>query len=526
MELNVNLCNAIAQTLPTGYYCGRKVGVSVTPDTFDNPSRYNPQTDTIEVSYGKIEESVKALADGKMTAECAVRSALYHELSHVLLTPHHMDRDDEVLNCFEDERVETLLNDYYMDVNFKQQLFNLKGETPNINPLDPMSKFEALVRYRYGKPEFLKRVKQIINEYAHLNASIAHSFNYENAIYKLYEDVKSDDTPAEEMEQDTETLQKDLKANIDKSGSKPKQENEKGEEDENPAEQSENSEGDGEGEGEGENESESDGEQNKEEESEATTGKPAHGEMRSKMADIGKEVLDPNKLYYLNDKQKRDLEKARKTIEMMIANFNKKNSGGSGYNGYSGIFNPRAVVRDDYKYFDRKATINGNNPFGKCHLNLLIDKSGSFSANENIVNALLRMLTEIEDNNPCFSLDVGFINTRIQPTTHDTRVIDCRGGNAIDPKTYKAYMDSKRKINCYNYDIVLFDGDACCDGRISGVKQFAAVDRENTTVITDRDNERYMYGENRFKKARVIVTNRYTQELINNVVKAIGRMFS
>ena len=230
MELNVNLCNTIAQTLPTGYYCGRKVGVSVTSDKFDTPSRYNPQTDTIEISYGKIEESVKTLADGKMTAECAVRSALYHELSHVLLTPYHMDRDDEVLNCFEDERVETLLNDYYMDVNFKQQLFNLKGETPNINPLDPMSKFEALVRYRYGKPEFLERVKQIINEYAQLNATVPHNYKYENAIYELYNDVKEDDTPAEEMKQDTETLQNELKANIDKSGNKPKQENEKSEE--------------------------------------------------------------------------------------------------------------------------------------------------------------------------------------------------------------------------------------------------------------------------------------------------------
>ena len=524
MELNANLCNAIAQTLPTGYYCGRKVGVSVTSDKFDTPSRYNPQADTIEISYGRIEESVKALADGKMTAECAVRSALYHELSHVLLTPYNMDKGDEILNCFEDERVETLLNDYYMDVNFKQQLFNLKGETPNINPLDPMSKFEALVRYRYGKPEFLERVKKIINDYADINANMARVYSYERAIHDLYEDVKNDDTPAEEMKQDTETLQKDLKANIDKSGSKPKQENEKGEEEQNSMEQGENSEGDGEGEGEGL--AENDGEQGEGEEIEGATGNPAHGKMRSKMADIGKEVLDPNKNYCLSEEQKSDLEKARKTIEMMIANFNKKNSGGSGYNGYSGIFNPRAVVRDDYKYFDRKATINGNNPFGKCHLNLLIDKSGSFWANQDIVNALLRMLTEIEDNNPCFSLDVGFISTRIQPTTHDTRIIRCGGGNAIDPKDYKAYMDSKRKINCYNYDIVLFDGDACCDGRMSGIKQFAAVDRENTTVITDPDNERYMRNENKFKKARVIVTSHYTQELINNIVKAVGRMFS
>lgn len=522
MELTLNTCNAIAQTLPTGYYCGRKVGVNIVPTTskYQPYSMYNSKTDTIDISYNQLAKSLENVDENTMSKECAVRSALYSTLSHNMLTPFGMDMDDKVYKCFEDERVETLLNNYYMDVNFKQQFFNSKGSsTPTINELDPMSKFEALVRYRYGNPALLQRVKDIIEKYSRVNATEYRNREYEREIRELYADVRADNTPQEQMQQDTDTLQKELKANVDRS-TKPQSGKE------NEQEQTQQGQGQGQGdeqqdgnEGEGEgaegNEQKQDGDGN-------TFDQNAHGHaFREQMHELGKQIFDPNKKFNLSAQQAKELEKARKTIEMMIANFNKKNSGGSGYNGYSGVFNPRAVVRDDYKYFDRRASINGNNPFGTCHLNLLIDQSGSFWQNENIVNALLCMLTEIEDNTPCFSMDVGFIDTEIHPTTHDTREIHCGGGNDINPKKYKAYMDGKRKINSYNYNIVLFDGQACCNAQ-----QFSAVDRENTTLITDQDNERFMRGENKFKKARVVVTSHYTDELINNIVLAIGRMFS
>ena len=221
MELTLNACNAIAQTLPTGYYCGRKVGVNVVPTTsvYHQPCGvYNPKTDSIDISYDQLAKGLKNVDENTMSKECAVRSALYSALSHSMLTPYGMDMNDDIYKCFEDERVETLLNNYYMDVNFKQQFFNSKSSsTPTINELDPMSKFEALVRYRYGNPALLQRVKNIIEKYSQLNATDYRDRQYEQEIRSLYEDVKEDNTPQEQMQQDTDTLQKELKANVDMS---------------------------------------------------------------------------------------------------------------------------------------------------------------------------------------------------------------------------------------------------------------------------------------------------------------------
>ena len=207
---------------------------------------------------------------------------------------------------------------------------------------------------------------------------------------------------------------------------------------------------------------------------------------------------------------------------MILENFSKKNNSGSALAGYSGTFNARAVVREDYKYFERKASINGSNKFGTFHLNLFIDESGSFYRSETAMNTLLRSLTDIERKNPNFTLDVVFCGVGerlVRDKRH--RIFKADGGNRLDKETYELYR-KLQKPNTYNYTIACFDGDACSDGG-RGDHGFGAFDHNNCVIISDYDNERYI--RNDVHSARVIYTRDYTNELIKNVVDALEKAF-
>lgn len=525
MELTFGECKKILDTLPIGYYCGRRIPITL--DKEEATSFYSPAEDSIVVSLPIIQKGMEAVTD-EADKETAVRSMLYHEVSHAILTPTKIfeyiqsNIDQYIINVFEDERIETVLNDYYLDVNFKQQLFNINGgETPTVDVNDPKSVFYAVVRYRYGKKEWTDEVAFIIKQFSKLNRNSTDDWHhpyeervdtYINNIYKLWNKIKNDiedeSTPNDEsnFEQAEQDLS-DLLPNVEKGKAKPMPKNSENEGN-NKEDKTEKVTSDENGE---------------EVECEEESGENARGDLKKQIANIldTKSQNDPETISRLN--------KFQKTLEMLIANFHKKNGGGNGYGAYSGVFNPRSVVRDDYKYFDRKASVNGNNKYGTCHLNLVIDKSGSFYYNETIVNSILSVLCDIERKNPDFFLDVSFIGEdMVTCKSVRERVIRCRGGNKI-PKDFTARMLKLQKQGSYNYNIVLFDGDAlsdCWSDMETCSRIFHQIDQTQTCLITDKDNERYMKGNYRFKKAKVIVTSDYTNKLIENIERAFAMMFN
>ena len=131
-------------------------------------------------------------------------------------------------------------------------------------------------------------------------------------------------------------------------------------------------------------------------------------------------------------------------------------------------------------------------------------------------------LSAIEKRNPNFTLDVVFCGEgqKVVESPKD-RVLDCYGGNNLTNDIFEIYR-SLQKPNTYNYNIVLFDGDAYSEG---GRKRdgFRAFDFNNCTIISDRYNERYI--SKTVKKAKVIYTDRYTAELLTNVKNTLTRAF-
>jgi hypothetical protein len=197
----------------------------------------------------------------------------------------------------------------------------------------------------------------------------------------------------------------------------------------------------------------------------------------------------------------------------------KKKLNGAAINSYSGVFNPRNVVRDDYKWWSQSNRNGHIRQFSKVHFNLFIDNSGSFRNNEKAMNTFLQSLNRI--NNPDFDFDIITINTEINEWDK-MYYFECSGGNVLDEKIAPV-VKRHQKNNCNNYNIVLFDGDAHSDQSYhypaSSKDAFRYFDMANTIIISDDDNEKYIKAS--VHSARVKITKNYYEEFINSIFELL-----
>lgn len=487
MTLNKNELEDILKTLPIGYYIGRKVEVSL--DETSECSFYNPMEDRICISKTQLDNAMNEL-DESANAEDDVRTMLYHEVSHAFLTPKSMKVNYQ-RNVFEDERIETLLSKYYKRVNFKsfvKRINHFHGEAPK----NADSAFYQLVRYRIGETEWLERVKELISKYSTLNRE-GDSYCYRKDIDNLYKEF-------------TEWWDKHLEESKKSSDSSDESDNDEANDTNRPTEEI--------------NPDNSDESENTEDEaSEMTT---ENGEEDGEYtADTARELMEQASGSY-NDT---DLKSKIDAILSRIASTKKNN--GSAINAYSGKFDPRAMVRDDYKYFVQQNRLGHVKAYSKVHLNLFIDTSGSFRHSQNEANKLLFALTLFEKQNPDFSFDVVSCSKGEKLLKKNEREIDAWGGNYLDENA-KTLFRTLQLPATLNFNIVMFDGDAFtdCPGTIStakAAKNFSAFNTANTVIISDSSNMDYI--NKHCKLARRIFTNQYVEELIEHTLKAL-RMLS
>ena len=510
MELSFARCESILSTLPIGFYTGRRIEIGLEKDI--ETSFYDPMEDKIVISYSIIAERMHNIpANSTCTEEEAVRSMLYHEVSHAILTSTNLHNNFHV-NCFEDERIETVLRHYYHNVNFRQQLYDIHGGNPP-KAKDAESAFFNAVRFGLGTDQVKKEIKRMLSTYAKLNRNTPrysydneNTYDYERDIQRLWELIRK------EFKEHPESFQppksgKGSAQSMDTIADKQSQS----------------------GNGQQRMGKANDGEDSEENGQDMAAAAPYKGEPHE--CNMSQEEIQrmvgaclstrPD----LNDAEIQKLNDFQKVVETIIGNFNKKNKGGSGINAYSGAFNPRMVTRPDYRFFERAMSTQGNNKFGTCHLNLIIDSSGSYSPNAALTNGILAVLSEIERKNRNFSMDVAFINHefRLCQSVRERRMV-ASGGNTI-PDNMKDILMKLQKPQTCNYNIVLFDGDAICQDyeRKNPIKMFSVFDMKQTTLITDPENEQYMQPP--FTSTKVVVTQNYTQELIDHIIRALTIAF-
>ena len=195
MKISFPMCKTVMDTLPVGFYTGRRIALEL--DEKMETSCYSPMEDKIIVSYPIIAQRMQSVPDGTCELEEAVRSMLYHEVSHAILTPANAIRNCMQVNVFEDERIETVLKDYYHGVNFKKQLYDLHGgSAPKATNVD--SAFFNAVRFGLGTDRVKEKVNEMLEEYKSIDR-LSSRWNghpcvgdYQDDIEELYNMVKKD----------------------------------------------------------------------------------------------------------------------------------------------------------------------------------------------------------------------------------------------------------------------------------------------------------------------------------------------
>ena len=493
---------AIADALPIGIYAKRRIRCSLRED--ENTSFYSPMTDEIIISYPQITCALKMTPEDE-DKEVAIRSMLYHEVSHAILTGWN-GRVTDQFNIFEDERIETVLNDFYLDVDFAKQVYRINGIQSNDDlkaPKNALDAFYQLVRFHKGDADLLDRVKKLLVKYAPLSKTMLNLpsgdswWDYNREINDLFNEVKR------------------------RFGEPPVSENDGCES------------GDGDGSGKSGDSGKSKDGKDKKDKSGMTDGdgKKVAVDVKDAIKKALEAGADGDMLEIL--KEMNSLEKVfsdgvapaydddlYKKFDVIISNFNKKNNSGASLTGYSGVFNPRSAGREDYRYFDRKATVNGTNKFGTFHLNLFLDNSGSFCDNAPIVNAVLGALVRLEKVNRNFSFDVVHCGVGEELITDKAKIgLTCDDGTKLDYDAIELYR-KLQKPSTYNYNIVLYDG-SCYDRRYNDA--FKAFNHSNTTIISDISNREEI--ERYAPNAKQIITKHYTENLLNNIVDTLARAF-
>lgn len=492
----------ILNTLPIGYYIGRNVPVKLTNES---SSYYMAMQDEIHISYQMLADVMTKIENklDKQNIECLVRTLLYHEISHAFITPVNFQMDD-VLNVFEDERIESICRTYYKGVNFKQLLMLINDWDGYTEPVhkDAFSVWYSLFRYHRGKPEYIKKAVLLLQKYNTLNRS---SSRFEcakcnNEIHEFYNEILDNFYEEQNKKQKEQT---DDNAN-DTNNSDDSDNNNNI----NNANNMNNSNA---------NNSNSENDNN-----------VNINEVLNKIIATQLDEMFDRNLNLTSDNVKAIFENAQtfvdKDVQEKLTNIiiNAKKvtkANASAINAYSGVFDPRSVVRQDYKWFVQQNRQGNIKQFSKIKLNLFIDCSGSFYNSETTVNKILFALSKIEKLDQNFSFDVVAMNVNFKLKDKDKRQITCIGGNTID-----AYAnDIIKKVqerNSENYNIVLFDGDAFSyDNHSKNHKNFGFFNMQNTVMILDESNK--CYAEKYCKNTRRIYTNDYTTELFNQICNAL-----
>ena len=453
-----NEVNNILKTLPISYYLGRKLDVELSNDS--TSSYFEIMNDKIVLSYKMIIEAIGRAT--VTTLENDVRNLLYHEVSHAMLTPTNI-YSDAICNIFEDERIETICKNTYMGVDFKEfvvRMNDFKGEAPeNVTQL-----FYQIVRYRRGPAQFVDEVEKIIDKFATITRynDADRVYWYMREIRDLYRQIEDYFKNTEKATREADTTQKTQKA---ASSSMMTNEDDDNDENENKAQ-----------------------------------------------TDIGQMMLQQCAAAFDDETAANDLDE----ILASIKSTTKHNS--SAINSYSGVFDPRSVVRQDYKWFVQKARLGHVKMFSKIKLNLFIDCSSSFEYNDVTVNKLLKALHRFEKANTNFSFDLISCSRGQRIREKNDRLQKSNGGTCIDYHIFDQYKQVQQ-ADAQNINIVLYDGDCVCSGDRDDAENLRCFDNSHCILIMDNENEQYT--RKYCKTAKVIISRDYTQELYKNVVNAI-----
>ena len=500
MNISIEQVQKIFKTLPIGYYIGRNIDASL---EMTETSYYNFIQDKVVVSYLNIADMVKKIKNPD-NLEKAIRGCLYHELSHVLLTPFKVYKDiqfeksfctecreiaknhkkyRDIFNIFEDERIETILKNYYIDVNFKENVFLVnqitKKEAEKFTCKDKLQYFYNIVRFDVGPKDLILEKYNIIKNYSYINST--DKFDWTNIHLRL---VKKSQTNRYLL--DILEFYDKCVASFNQTTEKNNKENEENEENKNMN----------------------------------NIDKDIDKDIKEIMENIDSHLkiifnnfnrdhqnvknLFDGKEIYTRMKKVLDQTKTRKSI-----------FGGS-HKTYSGNLDPRQVSKLDYKWWNQKFT-EGEKKYDKIRMNFIIDDSGSMVNNTIIINKFLNALYKFKKDTNNFEFNIMFQSDHpIIINNNNPIIYEAIGSSSVFNDDFKYAYLKLQTSKCYN--LIVLDGrfrDNC--------NAFELFNKSHTFIISDLDN-RDIINQKSYKAHKIIVDKDYANVFIDNVVKAINTL--
>lgn len=540
MNVSLGYCQDVLKTLPVGYYLGHPVAVRLDPA--GDSTYIELDCERVTVSFQNIAAACDSAPDS-YDRESIIRSLFYHEISHAIMTPaklmeyiskpsfrdtiikkfaltlptssrknakrilnsyaippenlaYIMSHLRDIVNIFEDERIETILSSYYMNVDFRRLVVLLNGDPKDIYDRDPMGRFFAIVRYRYGDQTLAEEVQKLIkaNRVLDNDGDLYMCSNYIRSIVWLMHQVMQ--TMPRQSAQD-KTPEQSAQGN---SPSK--------------SQQSDN------------------------DSSSKNPGQPAQDEPQplsdEEITQIVKEsepfkedfnsVSDMLKIKRKFQKRSTNPQAAAveaKVNKILMSALNKQKNQSSGSYGYAGRIDPRAVTNRDYRWFAKKNQGSAAKRFSKVRFNLFVDSSRSFCSSQAAVNALICALKKIESDNHDFSVRVAHCGDGTQLTTPDDPYVKCANCSFLSADTKDKY-NSLQTPNATNVNIVVFDG------LMRGIKNnsvYEAFNHPNCIIVTDDSNEQFIdvYAP---QAKSVIVSDNYAGVFTDVVLSQVEKLLA
>ena len=500
MEISYLQVKKIFDTLPVGYYIGKDVQRELSNDSKE--SFYDPMNDKICINYSFIKEGLKETDEKNI--ENDVRTLLYHEVSHAFLTPKYlMSRFSErfphseysissniVINIFEDERIERIFDNFFLGVDFDEYCKRVNHWTGISKAKNIEEAWFDFIRFRTtikACEYLLPKIDYIIKKYSLLNANMyrfdVSVTDYCQDVINLFRDFYR------EWNKDSKKSKSNSKASTDKTDSTSS------------------------------SISSSDSSVSLDLDIKSENVKPGKSEEKKKESVISKsalkDIINHVTTTYVDDK----MIETFKQIFNKNSKITKRNS--SAINTYSGMFDTRSVVRDDYKFFLQSNRIGHQKAYSKMKLNLFIDRSGSFGSSVNTVNKIIYALQKVEKLNPNFEFDVVTIGMDEQLLPKNNRTFSAFGGNAITPKMTSIY-NSLQSTQHEVINILLFDGECYTDCAFENCKYLGCFNNKKSVIISENSNKRafdkYIPG------VKVKYCTNFTDELYKSIITALQIM--
>lgn len=624
-------------SFPIAYYAGKPIKMDVR--TYISMSKANIVAESIEISLNQINEGIKLIPDNVRIDEKLLRPLCYHEVSHVIATPRCIEYSlindiervvvhdrlerktlptefnswywmpvSQVINIFEDERIERKFDKLYADCDFYDNLLRICGYTGQKTPLGAIDIFYAVVRFHertecigidYDKL-YLKS-RKILLKHIGLSAFSPRDkvSEYLYDVFDLYLDCEKamydyiiamdqllDSLSDEELKsllkmfdeggvEKVKTLRSSNNINRKLSERMKKllneREKEKAEKERQQAEEAKDVEEDDDVEESSDQQSKSntsnqtqqthdDFEDETDEEpsdegdsdgdafspdggqADSSSDKAGHGEGDTKKVDVAKK--DEEKLDKEIDDVEKQIEKQHINVEQTRKMFDETifkasdddvtnvvmkkmfkqqvaDAQAAATHKYSGKLDVRSIGRDDWKIFLRRSS-KGESKLGKkLHLILILDQSGSYLANDEPTNRVIKSLIELERIDQDFSLDVVKFNTDWHVCKKDERFSESNGGTMLDQGMFEEVEKMKRP-DMLNYIVMLNDGEAdVCGNDFNNVFK-RVMNSKNVAIIVDEWFSSFY--TKKLKKPKIIATTRYATELSNNVCEILNEM--